>query len=464
MTLSQKINKHFNPTLYVILLKKSIMLLILLTILLTSKPSFSKPVAASEYDMTWTIYYDMNDNGQCDPVEIQGKFSTHYSAPDSAEPSSPISICLTVEYIDDEFAIAPLFAFQNMIMSLRETPGGSDVVSDASSFSTVTLHKGQSFSDTFNLITPSESGVYYVVFTFRYEYTGVGALKGTYYGIIDAGKLNPELCPTIENKLSSQLGLSLNKPSINCSEPVTLSGSLSPGKSIHITIEFSADGGSIWQTLATITTQQNGGYSFEWTPTDAGVYLLRACWSGDDLYASATSSTRELTVLKVTAQISCELSPKTVTHIFSHSQVTIFGGITPAVSDATVHIYYSTSDGEWLELANVNTDTNGEYYYSWLPPSVGEYDLKAFWSGDAYHEGAESSPISVTVVDYTLLTIIAVVAVVGVVSFYFLKIRKKPARPPSTPPALTCPYCGASITPDTEYCATCGAKLKQSLQ
>ncbi|MDH5770922.1 MAG: hypothetical protein OEZ25_06520, partial [Candidatus Bathyarchaeota archaeon] len=443
---------------------KSIILLILLALLLTNAPSFSKPVAAAEYDMTWRSWVDVNGNGQTDPLEFQGDFSIHYSAPDSAEPSSPISIDLTVAYLDNEFAIAHKHTFKNMVMSLRETPGGTDIVSDTSSYSTITLNKGESVSDTFNLITPSESGVYYVVFTFRHELTGGGIVKGTYYIVVDTGKWSPELCPTIENKLSSQLSLSLDKPSINCSESVTFSGSLSPGKSTYITIEFSTDGGSMWQTLATITTQLNGFYSLEWTPADAGVYLLRARWPGDDMYASATSSTRELTILKVTTQISCELSSETITHIFSHGTVAIFGEITPAVSDANVHIYYRTDDGEWLVLTSVKTDPNGEYSYSWLPPSVGKYDVKAIWSGDAYHEGAESPTASVTIVDYTLLTIIAVVAVIGVASFYFLKIRKRPVHPPSTLPALTCPHCGASMTPDADYCPSCGKKPKQSLQ
>lgn len=444
-------------------MKKSIIILILLAILLTNAPILSKPVTASDYDMIWQSWVDVNGNGQCESSERQGDFSIHYSAPDSAEPSSPISIDLTVAYLDNEFAIAYKHIFKNMVMSLRETPGGADIVSDTSSYSTVTLRKGESISDTFNLITPSESGVYYVVFTFRHELTGGGVVKGTYYVVVDTGKWSPELCPTIENKLSSQLGLSLDKSSINCGESVNLSGSLSPGKSTYITIEFSTDGGSTWQTLATITTQPNGFYSYEWTPTDAGVFLLRTRWPGDEMYASATSPARELTALKVTTQISCELSSETITHIFSHGAVTIFGGITPAVSDATVHIYYSTGNGEWLVLTSVKTDPNGEYSYSWLPPSVGEYDVKAIWSGDAYHEGAESPAVSVTIVDYTLIIIIMVAAVVGIASFYFLKIRKKPAQPPSTPPALTCPHCGASITPDTEYCPSCGRKLKQSL-
>ncbi len=442
-------------------MRRSIALLILLALLLASAPSFSRPVEASEYDVTWRSWVDVNGNGQPDPLEFQGDFSIRYSAPDSAEPSSLISVDLTIKYVDNEFSRAHKHTFKEIVVSLRETPGGADIMSAPSSYSTIILDKGESISDTINIATPSEAGVYYVVLTFRHEVVGGGIVKGTYYTIVDTGKWSPEDCPTLENKFSSELSLSVSETSVACGEPVVLSGALSPGRSTYVSIELSADGGSTWRTLATVTTEQDGHYSYEWAPTEAGAYSLRARWPGDDLYASAISQTVELTV-KVLTKISCELSSGTIAHVFSHGTVTVYGEITPAVPGATVRIYYRTGGGEWSELASVSTDEDGRYSCPWLPPSVGEYEVRAVWFGDAEHERAESTTASLVVVDYTLLTVVVILmaigAAAGALSVHLLKPKGERARRPS--PALTCPYCGAPVPLGAEYCPSCGRELK----
>jgi len=439
--------------------RKLLIIIILLTISFLNVPRLTKPITAAEFNYTWHAYCDLNSNGQMESEERQGDFSIYLSAPDSAQPSSHISVHFTFTYLDNEFARAHDFTFSSIVVSLRKTPAGANIVSAASSYTWFMFHKGESLSDTVDFTTPSENGVYYIVITFHETLTGGGAVTGTWYADIDTGLDFPQFLPTIENKFPSQLSLELGKSSVVYGESVTLSGTLSPGKSTTVTIEFSTDGGTSWQTLQSLVTQSNGFYSYEWTPSGVGEYLLRSRWLGDDMYASATSQTCELIVSRTPTQISCALSSETVIHVFSHGAVTISGEITPSVSDATVQIYYR-SGGEWVELTSVKTDAGGKYSYSWLPPSVGKYDVKVSWQGDASHEGAESSTMSVSIVDYTLLTVIPVVAAVGVAALYFLRIRKKPPKVPSTPQALTCPHCGAQITLGAEYCPDCGKKVK----
>jgi hypothetical protein len=87
---------------------------------------------------------------------------------------------------------------------------------------------------------------------------------------------------------SSAISLMLSSGFMVQGGTVTLNGSISPQlPSRNVTIY--ARLGSIWSVLRTLVTDSNGIYSCEWKPGSAGMYQLRASWSGDSEYAGADS-------------------------------------------------------------------------------------------------------------------------------------------------------------------------------
>ncbi|MBM5806065.1 MAG: hypothetical protein FJZ49_08415 [Candidatus Verstraetearchaeota archaeon] len=96
---------------------------------------------------------------------------------------------------------------------------------------------------------------------------------------------------------------------------------------------------------------------------------------------------------KSPSSISISVSPSTVT---VGSSLTVSGSISPVRSGVAVTISYS-GDGQWSILATVTSSSDGSYSYAWTPASVGSYQLKASWAGDAAYDEATSAVASVTI-------------------------------------------------------------------
>ncbi|RLI20603.1 hypothetical protein DRO45_03480 [Candidatus Bathyarchaeota archaeon] len=80
---------------------------------------------------------------------------------------------------------------------------------------------------------------------------------------------------------------------------VTLFGKLSPGiQSENITIYVKVNGFP-WTTMDTVKTDVNGSFTYTWRTERAGIYYIRASWSGNDDYAGADSTIQNITVMSV---------------------------------------------------------------------------------------------------------------------------------------------------------------------
>jgi nitrous oxidase accessory protein NosD len=69
------------------------------------------------------------------------------------------------------------------------------------------------------------------------------------------------------------------------------------------------------------------------------------------------------------------------------SQITIEGTLSyggTGVSFAALQVSYSVDSGtSWNEIGMVNTDVNGDYSATWLPPDIGTYQIRVSWEGNA---------------------------------------------------------------------------------
>jgi len=87
------------------------------------------------------------------------------------------------------------------------------------------------------------------------------------------------------------------------------------------------------------------------------------------------------------------------TSITIGSNATISGLVSSNVTKPNVNvtIYYRLSGSSWTNLTTTKTNSTGHYNYTWKPTTVGTFELKANWTGDATTDPAESEIATLTV-------------------------------------------------------------------
>jgi outer membrane protein assembly factor BamB len=137
----------------------------------------------------------------------------------------------------------------------------------------------------------------------------------------------------------------------------------------------------------------------------------------------------------------------TESRVESGSSTTIFGTVmdeSPAhlgepVSEIQLNLAYR-SDHDWVNIASVTTDSDGDFTYEWTPPSEGVYDIKAHFEGNNDYEWSTSeTTMQVTAppepaetpeepayntVDLIIIAAVVIAIIIGIVNFYALKKRQ----------------------------------------
>jgi len=98
---------------------------------------------------------------------------------------------------------------------------------------------------------------------------------------------------------------------------------------------------------------------------------------------------------KINTELWCELSQN---RINSGETVNISGNIKPSSSEImilyanfTIQLSYSTDEGKnWWPIANISSDTNGAFQFSWTPPRPGEYIIRATFPENEYFSMSEA--------------------------------------------------------------------------
>jgi len=204
-------------------------------------------------------------------------------------------------------------------------------------------------------------------------------------------------------KTASSITCSVNTSSIQVGGSIGVSGAIQPpiaGATVSVVYISPA---AVTTTYST-TSQSDGTYSHAFTPAQVGSWSVRASWPGDATYRSAESQTVGFTVSKLRTTIVLSLSKD---RLSPGETLTISGSIAPAVSGLTVKLEYRVQGAAYFALTSVVTDDSGSFFYVWrdTPRQIGSYDLRASWTGDERHEGAEArasltiaaTPSSITV-------------------------------------------------------------------
>lgn len=266
---------------------------------------------------------------------------------------------------------------QSVTVSSQVTPSMSD--------GTTTLQYSIDQVNWMDISAGTPSNGYYSV-SWAPPNAGTYYLRATWSGNLNHyGSTSSSETLTV-SRASTSLTTSLSSTMITYGSSVTIEVSMSPslqGKTVFI--QYSLDETS-WFVLSSGTTDSAGEYSYTWSPS-AGMHYLRSMWSGDNNYEGSTSTSQQLTVNKASTSTSCSLSSN---HIFHGQTVNVTGTVNVAVDDGIITLEYTTDNTTWNTMSS-GTPSSGLYSYTWTPPSVGTFHIRASWSGNQNYEGSTSS-------------------------------------------------------------------------
>ncbi len=88
--------------------------------------------------------------------------------------------------------------------------------------------------------------------------------------------------------------------------------------------------------------------------------------------------------------------------VIEGSAVVLTGQVSVSNHGGTITLYAATND-KWFYIGTAGLDSSGQYVFSWNPTLWGQYHVKASWSGDTEHAGADSKIVSIYVVPQILV-------------------------------------------------------------
>ncbi len=113
--------------------------------------------------------------------------------------------------------------------------------------------------------------------------------------------------------------------------------------------------------------------------------------------------------------------------------LTIHGQVTPAVPNERVTVYWSPNGEPWAVLTTAVTQANGQFEYTWKPPTSGFIDMldvRASWTGNQQYAGTTSQTKNSTILSFLMLIGIVASIVVIVVSVVAVATRRRKTKPP----------------------------------
>lgn len=106
----------------------------------------------------------------------------------------------------------------------------------------------------------------------------------------------PILFAVFDGGVNTAISIEVSSQETTVQRYVTISGNINPPmRGVNITIQFTL-ANRAWDTLATVTTDENSRFSYTWRPTKEGTYKIRAHWAGDENVNAALSPTETVKV------------------------------------------------------------------------------------------------------------------------------------------------------------------------
>ncbi|MEM1540896.1 MAG: carboxypeptidase regulatory-like domain-containing protein [Candidatus Bathyarchaeia archaeon] len=199
------------------------------------------------------------------------------------------------------------------------------------------------------------------------------------------------------SKVASSITVSVSPSSMVIGSHVIISGRITdetgdnPIPNAEVTIEFSREPLPVLVIIGKAITNENGEYTFTWIPGAVGNYLIRATWKGDYEHEGAAATTT-LTVEKAPSLITLTLS----SYIAKVGDSISVSGVLYPAKTAAITLHYTKPDSS-TSTSTVYSNQNGVFTDTFTVDQVGEWQIKASWSGDEQYKAAESAPAPLTV-------------------------------------------------------------------
>jgi parallel beta-helix repeat protein len=200
-------------------------------------------------------------------------------------------------------------------------------------------------------------------------------------------------------KKSSTLTINVNPTTVTVGSNITITGKLTPPfMEVNITVScyiLPILPEKSWKELATVKTDLNGNYTYNWTTIETGIFIVKTSWAGDKQTNGTEINSGFVTVTKASSEITISIEPTTAK---LGSNITISGKITPKRTYVNVTIEFRASNVSNYWNVTVHTDANGDYQYVWTPSDLGTYQIKAMWEGDDFTSPDETEIQTVNIV------------------------------------------------------------------
>jgi hypothetical protein len=241
-------------------------------------------------------------------------------------------------------------------------------------------------------------------------------------------------------KVASSITVNVSPSSIVIGSHVVISGRVAdelsdtPIPNVEVTIEFSREPLPVLITIGKVVTNENGEYTFTWTPEAAGNYMIRVSWKGDYKHEAA-AATITLTVEKTSSIIVLTLSSYTIN---VGDSISVNGILYPAKT-ATITLQYTSPNGS-ISTKTVNADEAGKFSDTFTANQAGKWEIKAIWNGDEQHKSTESAVTLTAQQPDTTTQMLAIGGlIVGVIALILsaVSLLRRPKKPETPPPSQT---------------------------
>jgi PKD repeat protein len=276
--------------------------------------------------------------------------------------------------------------------------------------------------------------------THIYNKPGTYSVKLT---VVDNEDLNNTRTANLEvQKFGSNITISALPKIVPISLNTTISGSIKDAKNAvranaNVTIDYTLVEENTWLSLANLSTNDDGQYSFVWIPTEPGAYQIKASWQGDASTLPAESSVLNVTVIiQDTAIVDVVLSKIKVTSGESLTIDVTVANRGTATETFDVTVYYNDTLLETKAVTNLAADTNKAISFSWDTQGTNEgvYVIKAAAEplpGEAsMKDNSLTSGVfvtQVTPVSIYLYTTVGLAIAIAVMAAYLVKtLKSKP--------------------------------------
>jgi len=295
-----------------------------------------------------------------------------------------------------------------------------------SSATSVTIYIAQEGGNFNVLATVTTDSVGHYSYNWKTEKAGMFYFKSYWKGNLTLPEAWSNVVEVKVSKLPSTITCLLSNASIVPKSSVTIFGKISAQVSSTVNILYSINGGASWSTLASVTSSTDGSYSYVWSNVPEGSYLIKASWSGNEVYEGATSSSVVLSVVKGTTSISLQVARATIT---KGESIELSGSLTPPLPSITITITYTKPSGTSV-THSVTTDSNGKFSDSISTDETGNWKITASWTGNEAYEGSSTTAtviVNPSFLDQILvpLIIVIILIVILLLLIFGLIIRKE---------------------------------------